>query len=164
MSEPRLYVGTYAKYNNGSIQGEWLNLDDYSDPDAFYEACSALHADEDDPEFMFQDFEGFPKSLYSESGGIAEIYEYLDAVNNSHLSQEVFDAGIDLDIPLDKIEEAYEGEYKSDEDFAQELAESCGLLDKEDRWPYTCIDWEWAARELMFDYCECNGHYFSNNY
>jgi len=30
-----VYVGTYAKYNQGSIAGAWLNLEDYSDKDTF---------------------------------------------------------------------------------------------------------------------------------
>lgn len=38
------------------------------------------------------------------------------------------------------------------EDFAQEEAESCGLIDADAKWPYTCIDWEQAARELRMDY------------
>jgi len=50
----RIYVGTYAKYNAGSIKGAWLDLEDYSDRDAFLEACRELHKDEQDPEFMFQ--------------------------------------------------------------------------------------------------------------
>ena len=37
-------------------------------------------------------------------------------------------------------------------DYAQELAEECGDLDREMRWPFTCIDWEKAARELQMDY------------
>ena len=27
---PRIYVGTYAKYNAGSIAGQWLDLEDYA--------------------------------------------------------------------------------------------------------------------------------------
>lgn len=26
LSEPRIYVGTYAKYNEGSIFGKWMDL------------------------------------------------------------------------------------------------------------------------------------------
>ena len=33
--EPRIYVGTYEKYNNGSIAGKWLDLNDYEDINAF---------------------------------------------------------------------------------------------------------------------------------
>lgn len=53
ISEARIYVGTYAKYNEGSIFGKWLDLSDYSDSEEFYEACRELHKDEEDPELMF---------------------------------------------------------------------------------------------------------------
>lgn len=56
-SKASVYVGTYAKYNAGSIYGDWLMLSDYADIEDFYEACRELHADEEDPEFMFQDWE-----------------------------------------------------------------------------------------------------------
>jgi len=38
------------------------------------------------------------------------------------------------------------------EDYAQELAEDCGMIKEGTQWPYTCIDWEKAARELKYDY------------
>lgn len=60
-------------------------------------------------------------------------------------------------------EEAYQGEYQDDEAFARETADQLGLLNDQDiQWPYSCIDWERAARDLMFDYSEDNGHYFRN--
>src|SRR5258708_38218098 len=37
-------------------------------------------------------------------------------------------------------------------DYAQELAEDCGMLKDATSWPLTCIDWEQAARELKYDY------------
>ena len=61
---------------------------------------------------------------------------------------------------LGDMEEAYQGEYKSDVDFAQNMADDLGAIDKDLSWPYTGIDWEWAARQLMMDYFEVNGHYF----
>lgn len=41
-------------------------------------------------------------------------------------------------------------------DYAEELAEDCGLTqtDLAGRWPYTCIDWEAAAEALQADYVE----------
>ena len=60
------------------------------------------------------------------------------------------------------IEEAYQGKFKNDRDFAQEMAEQLGLLNDNMTWPYTCIDWEDAARELMYDYFEVDGYYFRN--
>ena len=43
LSEARVYVGTYGKYNNGSLFGAWLDLSDYTDKEEFYEACRELH-------------------------------------------------------------------------------------------------------------------------
>ena len=45
------------------------------------------------------------------------------------------------------------------QDYAQELAEDCGMIDNNAKWPMTCIDWEQAARELRHDYSavEVNG-------
>ena len=53
LSEARIYVGTYAKYNNGSLQGEWVELSDFYDLDGFMERCSEIHEDEEEPEYMF---------------------------------------------------------------------------------------------------------------
>lgn len=61
---------------------------------------------------------------------------------------------------IEQFEEAYAGEYTSDEDFAQDLAEDIGAIDDSAVWPNTCIDWKRAARELMYDYAEENGYYF----
>ena len=73
-----LYVGTYAKYNNGSIFGKWLKLSDYSDASEFFEACKELHSDEEDAEYMFQDVENVPDHLYSEYMGEHEINRLIE--------------------------------------------------------------------------------------
>lgn len=36
--------------------------------------------------------------------------------------------------------------------YAMELAEEVGSLDSKVKWPYTCIDWDLAAKELQRDY------------
>ena len=164
MSNARIYVGTYAKYNDGSLFGAWLDLDDYTDLDSFYEACQELHHDEEDPELMFQDWEGIPDRFISESSLEAEYFDYMDMVNGSHLDEEVWEAAQDLDIEPEMVEELYHGEYNDDEDFAYDLAEQLGLIDHEAGWPNNCIDWERAARDLMYDYGSSNGHYFRTSY
>lgn len=70
----RVYVGTYHKYNSGSIEGAWLSLSDYANRDEFYAACRKLHKDEADPEFMFQDWEGVPSWMIGESHIDAEVW------------------------------------------------------------------------------------------
>lgn len=37
-------------------------------------------------------------------------------------------------------------------DYAQEIAEDCGMIPKNNAWPCTCIDWDQAAEELKMDY------------
>ena len=76
--EPKLYVGTYHKYNCGSIEGKWLTLSDYSDKKEFLEACAELHSDERDPEYMFQDCEDFLDGWYSECIVPEGIWDFLD--------------------------------------------------------------------------------------
>lgn len=63
---------------------------------------------------------------------------------------------------LENFEDAYVGEYDNDIAFAQEMHEQTGmqLSDEYRMWPYTCIDWEQAAREIMYDYAEEGGYYF----
>lgn len=89
-----------------------------------------------------------------------EIEEYLKAVEQH--SEDIVNAAAALDIPPDDIDEAYQGEYGDDEAFAQEMAFSIGAIDKNATWPNNCIDWEYAAKELMYDYAEHDGHYFRN--
>jgi hypothetical protein len=38
------------------------------------------------------------------------------------------------------------------EEYAQNLAEEIGAIDKNASWPNNCIDWEKATRELQYDY------------
>lgn len=71
-----VYVGTYRKYNEGSIKGAWVNMEAVRDVDQFWRICRTIHK-ERDPEFMFQDFQGFPEWLYGESMGSDEIAEIL---------------------------------------------------------------------------------------
>lgn len=61
--KPRVYVGTWNKYNNGSIAGGWINLNDCKDYEEFLSKCHALHKRERDPEYMVQDYEDFPDGL-----------------------------------------------------------------------------------------------------
>lgn len=59
--------------------------------------------------------------------------------------------------------EAYAGEFNSDEEFAQTLADDLGLVPSDLSWPCDCISWPDAARELMrSDYCTEDGWYFRN--
>lgn len=38
------------------------------------------------------------------------------------------------------------------EEYARDLAEDCGTIERDAPWPIYCIDWEHACRELKMDY------------
>lgn len=65
------------------------------------------------------------------------------------------------DSDLMDFAERYRGKWASDEAFSQDYAEELGLVDQEATWPHNCIDWEKAFYQLMDDFVEHNGYYFS---
>lgn len=125
---PRVYVGTYAKYNNGSIAGAWLDLDDYSDADAFLEACHKLHADESDPELMFQDFEGFPNAFYGESCIADGLWAWIALDDDERELLAVYTDHIDSYGTIEQARDAFLGKFDSPEDWAAEWLEETGSL------------------------------------
>ena len=92
-----------------------------------------------------------------------DVWDYAEEFGNFEYYIDVFNAGIECDLSLDDIKDSYSGEFKDDEAFAREQAESCGAIDEDAKWPQTCIDWEQAAKELMWDYEESGGYYFRNS-
>jgi len=42
--------------------------------------------------------------------------------------------------------------YSFFKEYAQELADDIGAIDRNANWPTNCIDWDQAARELQIDY------------
>lgn len=85
------YVGTYGKYNSGSIAGKWLQFSKYESKNEFLQTCKRLHKDESDPEFMFQDFENVPDSMIGESFISDEIWKVLAILKKYDVSrQEAF--------------------------------------------------------------------------
>lgn len=83
-----VYCGTYKKYNEGSLDGGWLHLGRYQDGAAFLEACKKLHADEGEPEFMYQDSEYLPDEFYSESCIYPEVFEVIQAIKNMNADKQ----------------------------------------------------------------------------
>jgi len=89
-------------------------------------------------------------------------WEWIELLGSNSATHDVSvcQAALELGIPADSYEEAYQGEYLTDKDFAEDYAEQVGALVKGGLWPNDCIDWEMAARDLMFDFTESGGHYF----
>lgn len=126
---PAIYVGTYAKYNNGNLAGEWLDLTTFANAEDFAEVLRIMHRDEKDPEFMAQDFCNMPESLYHEcftADDFENVQKYIAAVeecgNRDAVDAYVDNYGIEY---LDDFADKYQGEYQSEEDYAQQLFDDC---------------------------------------
>ena len=123
--EPALYCGTYGKYNTGNLRGMWVDLSTFDDYEEFETFCHAIHADEEDPELMYQDYENMPRSLYHESmgeKGFEKIMEYCELCDDYSVS--AVDDFLELYSPedFDRMPDAYVGVYDSREEFAEEKA------------------------------------------
>ena len=162
---PSIYCGTYYKYSGEKgICGLWIDLTTFYDYDDFLNFCYAIHADEEDPELMFQDYEAFPKKWYDESSfdedSFEAVREYCDLCDK--YSTDAVDAFIDWDCEkLEHFEDCYVGEYDSEEDFAREIVNECYDLGKQMGHLANYFDYDAYARDLfMYDYYYDNGYVF----
>ena len=139
---PSIYCGTYGKYSGeGGICGLWIDLTTFSDYDDFLNFCYAIHADEEDPEQMFQDYEAFPASgttrascrrttsTISSNTRICATYREALCFTKNH-GQEAVDDYMEFHDELDNFEDAYCGEWDSEEDFARHIVDECYDLER----------------------------------
>lgn len=164
--EPSVYVGTYGKYNDGSLCGLWIDLSSFNSYNDFINFCKAIHADEEDPELMAQDYECFPRQWYNEGFMSEEDFDHIKEYTemcDKH-SVEAVDDYMELHDDLDNFEEAYCGEWDSEEDFARHIVDECYDLERTMGNLSQYFDYEAFARELfMYDYSMgANNHVFRN--
>ena len=161
-NHPAVYVGTYAKYNDGSIFGMWVDLVKCGDFDTFQEVCHNLHADEEDPELMYQDYENFPGVWYSESGidedTFDRIIEFSDLDGDDRDAFEAFSDAFGNDC-IDSFKERYMGQWDSEKDFAEHIVDECYNLDNMMGHLASYFDYESYARDLFID-----DFYFTDGY
>jgi antirestriction protein len=143
----RVYVGTYRKYNEGSIAGEWLELEDYDSRADFYEACRELHSDETDPELMFQDWEEIPGKYITESSIDEALWDWLELTEYEREIASIYIDDVDQSADPKQAIEAYDGEYESNEDWARELWESTGMADEIPKFAQNYIDYKSFAHD-----------------
>lgn len=161
MTHPAVYVGTYKKYNNGSLFGEWVDLTKFATYEDFMRYIRKLHKDERDPEFMMQDFEGYPREWYYEGGMSKETFdkirEYWDAFDGDDVKRAAYEAYVDYmgdDATVESFEENYYGTFSSEYDYIDEMIEE-GVLSPE----YMIKNWgSWVLdREAIWRYLDTSG-------
>ena len=164
--EPSVYVGTYAKYNDGSLCGLWIDLSSFNSYDDFIDFCKAIHADEEDPELMAQDFEGFPRQWYNE--GFMSEDDFDKILKYSEMCDEhgadAVDDYMEFHDELDNFDEAFCGKWDSEEDFARHIVDECYNLEQMMGNLANYFDYEAFGRELfMYDYSMGGNNYVFRN-
>lgn len=161
-----LVLTAKGEYKGNDYEITFDPYSDYDDEDSLRQALLdeiIQSGDFEEPidaseiEIEITDYDSLPDSARNT---LEDVFEFAKAFAECEQDIEVVEAAVELGIDPDNIDEAYQGEWKSDEDFARSIAEDTGAVNNDANWPYTCIDWEWAAREIMMDYSEANGHYF----
>ena len=164
---PAVYVGTYHKYSCGSLFGKWLDLTAFADYDEFLAVCRYLHHDEVSPEFMAQDFEGFPREWYTE-GFMSErefdlIREFAELDEDEREAFEVyvsaFGSSRNDSTIFDNFREAYCGKWSSEEEYAEQLVEDCCMLEGAPEFLKSYFNYAAFARDLFID-----DYYFESGY
>lgn len=162
----RVWVGCLACYNEGRLLGDWFAAE--SCPEEVEEfnkevKVPAVHVAEGHEELWVFDHENSPVAGEYSPMAAAEYARWVELLEPSDM--EAFRAylsnGYDFDEDaVENFQDAYQGEYGSNIEFAQELADQIDAIPEDLPWPISCIDWDHAARELMYDYFEENGYYF----
>lgn len=172
--EPRVWVGCLGCYNGGNLVGEWFDADDApTEMSALNDHLADTLDDANDyrrthhfreahEELWVFDHEGFDGLLSGECSPVeaVRLAELGQAIADDHYPIGAVvawrDNGHDLiewDGPTsDAFADSYNGEWASETEFAQDLAENLGAVKPDASWPNDCIDWEMATRELMMDY------------
>lgn len=156
---PRIYVGTYKKYNSGNLCGMWMDLEDCNGREDFLAKCAVLHKDERDPEFMFQDYDGIPREFYSESCIKPELFDWLALDADDRELLEVYCGHISCGIAsIDEARDAFMGKADTKAAWAEEW-----ITDTDSEWhkvpehlkPY--FDFEAYARDAEVTFVRVNG-------
>lgn len=151
-----IYVASLSDYNDGRLRGKWFELSNYTSVDELYADINSMLKSfgPDREEWAIHDFQGFPKSLYSESMGREQLQMAIDfasAADSIQAPIEVFSKWMeseqynndftDITDAVNKFNESYIGEYENKTDYAYDaaseyassLSESSGYMSEQDK-------------------------------
>lgn len=150
-ARPAIYVGTYGKYNNGSLEGKWVYLDEFDSKNDFLRYCVyKLHANERDPELMFQDYEYIPEGFVGESFVSDKLWDLINLEGDWKFKYALADAIRDPERTIEILEN---GDYRvfwgcdSVEDIVYEMLDE-GVMPAQ---PENYFDYERFGRDYSYD-------------
>lgn len=115
MNEMRIYVASLSDYNNGRLEGKWLDLSDYSDASELMEAIQEMLDDltkkyndgEVREEWAVHDYEGIPSTLASEYMGEQDFQQLYD------IAEVADDRGIPVEVLVERAGDMVSDDYQA---------------------------------------------------
>ena len=136
-----------------------FSLEDLVANNSFIDSVNAKHLDQHDED----DMKGFIE-IFGSKAFYQNYEDYLRMIDQ--YDQETVDAFLNADFDIDDIsslEDAYYGQYDSEEEFAENFVNECYGLPEMPTW--IAIDWEKTWEDgLSWDYTFYNGYVFCNHY
>ena len=160
---PEVWVGCLACYNAGRLIGQWYEATETGEvmPEQLHEGklaqLEARDGGSPHEELWVMDHQGFGGLLTGECSPMEaqRLAEVIGELEDANLPVEAFAAWLQGEAnsgAVSDFRDVFEGIYPTEEEFAQQLADDLGAIPDDVAWPLTCIDWEQATRELMYDY------------
>jgi hypothetical protein len=173
---PKIFLTDYASYNNGTQFefGHWVDLTDFNDADELDEYIQNHfeEADQKSPlgfgskreEIMITDFEGFPRSFYSESGmDFEELYEFINLDDDDKIKVcFIMDQGESFSYAMDKFEDVYLIEDTRDAIYEEFEMFYPDVVEAESKSDYISIDYDRFKRENYTEF-QYDGIYYLIN-
>jgi len=163
-----LTLYSLTDYNEGKLIPKTFDLDVYDNQaDFHYDVGIWLEELTEElgglrEEWIVCDYDDIPRQYVGTYDLASAYWEYADAVKQSCLDPEVFEAAANCDIPPSEVEERYTGEYDSWKDWAEQFAEDTGMLSEVPENLQYYFDFEAYGRDARLggDMCEDSGHFF----
>lgn len=146
LTTPRIYVASLSDYNAGRLHGAWLDVSPATTTDDLYRGIAAMLAKGGGAEeWAIHDYDGFGPLQVSEYIDLAQVVAWGAAIAEHGEAVACFLAN---GYEVDEFEDAYCGEWDSEQAYAEQLADDLGY-EAGDQWPGQYIDWPAATRDLF---------------
>lgn len=154
---PKIYVADLAAYNNGVLHGAWIDLSGKDAGDVYEEIDAIIQSSpvEGAEEFAIHDYEGFGSYKVDEYDRIEDLVALAEAIEehgdafSAFLSYHGSYYSGKLDDALSDFQDAFRGEYQSEEAYAEEFLDSTGEMSEVPEWAQPYFDMEKYARDMF---------------
>ena len=126
---PRVWIGSLADYNNGTLHGDWV--DAAVDDGGLIAAAQRIVESSEEPGaeeyaiFDYDDFGDFKVDQYEQLSLVAKVARGIQEHGDAFAAwAQLHDADHDM---LDAFDDDYLGEYDSPEDWAREIANASNI-------------------------------------